>query len=104
MGGNRTPIIEQNLLDGSTRSWVREYHAHLWDGGQPYKEVPSFLRRLTVEEAAALQGFPAGVSWNGKTSVQFRQIGNAVPPTLAAKVAECVRDLFMIRVKNVNGD
>jgi DNA (cytosine-5)-methyltransferase 1 len=92
MGGNRTPIIEQNLLDGDSDSWVRKYHAHLWDGGEPLPMGPidGPLRRLTVEEAAVLQGFPAGIKWAGRGSAQFRQIGNSVPPPLAEAVARHV--------------
>lgn len=45
-------------------------------------------RRLTVEECAALQGFPAGYPWQGATlESRFRQVGNAVPPALAEAVA-----------------
>ncbi len=90
MGGNRTPIIEQNLLDDAgAESWIRKYHAHLWSGGEPlaFGPIEAPLRRLTVEEAAALQGFPIGVKLAGQTSAQFRQIGNSVPPPLAEAVA-----------------
>lgn len=92
MGGNRTPIIEQNLLDGDDDSWVRKYHSHLWEGGEPLPMGPidGPLRRLTVEEAAVLQGFPLGVQWAGQGSAQFRQIGNSVPPPLAEAVARHV--------------
>jgi DNA (cytosine-5)-methyltransferase 1 len=92
MGGNRTPIVDQRQVSGERRSWIEEYHRHLMDGGSPIAEVPEFMRRITVEEAAALQTFPAGTYWAGPTSAQYRQIGNAVPPLLAHHLAVAVRE------------
>ena len=47
-------------------------------------------RRLTVQECAALQDFPPDHPWQGNQQSQYRQIGNAVPPTLARVVAGAV--------------
>lgn len=91
MGGNRTPIVDQRELQREASSWVEDYHHHLKTGGTPVSEVPEFMRRITVEEAAALQTFPPGTYWAGPTSAQFRQIGNAVPPLLARHLAIAVR-------------
>ncbi len=87
MGGNRTPIIDQIALENKAEPWVVGYHAHLLADGKPAKEVPSRLRRLTVEEAACLQGFPIGMVFSGSQCTKFRQIGNSVPPALGMAVA-----------------
>ena len=99
MGGNHTPIIEQNLLDGDTDSWVRWYHGHLLGGGAPLvgQPVSPHLRRLTVEEATVLQGFPVGTRFSGGVSAQFRQIGNSVAPPVGKAVAEHVAMILAAR-------
>lgn len=67
-----------------------EYHAHLKRGGAPREgEVPG-ARRLTVEESILLQTFPRGMSFAGRKSSQYAQIGDAVPPMLAAAVGRAV--------------
>lgn len=44
--------------------------------------------RVTVCQAAVLQGFRPDYPWQGRRSSQFVQIGNAVPPPLARQVVE----------------
>ena len=41
-------------------------------------------RKVTAREAGILQGFPADYPWRGPVSRQKQQIGNAVPPPMAA--------------------
>lgn len=92
MGGNRTPIIDQNNLeDKNSTPWVTSYHDRLWNKKKaPLRRLPkdANLRRLSVQEAAAIQSFPTDLAWQGSQSAQFRQIGNAVPPILAYHVAK----------------
>jgi DNA (cytosine-5)-methyltransferase 1 len=51
-------------------------------------------RRITVEEAASLQGFPGGTQFAGRRSSQYRQVGNAVPPALGAEIGLALRRQF----------
>jgi DNA (cytosine-5)-methyltransferase 1 len=94
MGGNATPIIDQEELEHGSQPWVVEYHRRLQRGKSPLKRAPSRLRRITVQEAAALQTFPAGWTFAGARVAQYRQVGNAVPPSLAEAVALSVRDVL----------
>lgn len=93
MGGNRTPVVDEGDLYDSDNPWIVEYHHRLFVEGLPaLQELPveARLRRITVEEAAAIQTFPNDVAWQGPQSARFRQIGNAVPPRLAYHVAQGV--------------
>jgi len=42
--------------------------------------------RLTIRDALILQGFPPDYPVQGTRTAQFRQVGDAVPPPLAAAV------------------
>lgn len=91
MGGNATPIIDQLELECGVAPWVVEYHRRLAEGGKTLRRAPERLRRITVEEAAALQSFPPHWQFSGPRGNQYRQIGNAVPPALAFAVARELR-------------
>jgi len=79
MGGNKTPWVDAHGI-------VPEYHARLLASGEPRTGRVPGARRITVEEASLLQTFPPGLHFAGRRSSCYRQIGNAVPPLLAAEV------------------
>jgi DNA (cytosine-5)-methyltransferase 1 len=61
--------------DAKTTAQVR---AGDYEGTEPVK--------LTIAEALALQSFPPGYPVQGTKTAQFRQVGDAVPPLLAAHI------------------
>lgn len=89
MGGNKTPIIDENLLKNKNSiDWISNYHQKIMNKiiKPKYKEAPQFLRRITIKEAAKIQTFPDDYIFIGPKTAIYTQIGNAVP----CKLAECV--------------
>lgn len=59
-------------------------------------------RRLTVREASRLQTFPDWYDFKGVETKQFYQIGNAVPPLFAYKLALEVKKCLQLPKKSMH--
>lgn len=64
---------------------------------------PNQHRPITHREAARLQTFPDTFQFSGPKIQIAKQIGNAVPPLLAAHVAGCVAQLLLAYSSATNG-
>ena len=103
MGGNRTPIVDQNTLVNGNQQWVEQYHSSLMSGGSVVTSIPSNLRRISVQEAAVIQTFPRDMPWHGSQSSRYRQIGNAVPPKMSFAVAQSVAKALDLKLHSDKG-
>ena len=97
-GGNRPAGVGPACLD-RTKGFSDTYGRLYWD--RPSITITHYVRNpasgrfthpeqdrgLTAREAALLQSFPFGFEFTGNSDDVYRQIGEAVPPLLAAGVA-----------------
>jgi len=74
--------------------------AHLEKDGNRFIH-PEQARTITPREAARMQSFPDDFIFSGPISKKYKQIGNAVPPLLAMKIAEAIHG-NILENKNVS--
>ena len=64
------------------------------NGGGRSHLHPEIPRTLSVRESARLQTFPDNYEFVGSIARQFTQVGNAVPPVLAAQFATALKESY----------
>lgn len=97
-GGNYKDLPEEL---SSTRNfhvaWTRfasDKPAPTIDTGHRHHFHYKYNRVPTVRECARLQSFPDSFVFIGNKTEQFTQVGNAVPPLLAKKIAKKVKEVL----------
>lgn len=75
-------IPSKTVIAGGTKGGGRS-HLH-----------PQIPRTLSVRESARLQTFPDDFVFHGPSARQFTQVGNAVPPVLAAQLATAIMNAY----------
>ena len=93
-------------ITGKTSN-IHKYHVIRWD--EPSNTIPAHLykdglrhihpdskqlRTITVREAARLQTFPDDYEFITGTALDYKMIGNAVPPLFAKLLADSIFDLL----------
>lgn len=91
-GGNYKDLPEEYIKSRNFHvAWTRfasDKPAPTIDTGHRHHFHYKYNRVPTVRECARLQSFPDDFIFLGNKTQQFRQVGNAVPPLMAQKIAE----------------
>jgi DNA (cytosine-5)-methyltransferase 1 len=99
--GDKYAAVPAELRRYREDIFADKYHRMVWDepawtvtahiAKDGYKYIhPDQDRTISVREAARIQSFPDRYRFAGFRTHRFRQIGNAVPPRLAAAVGQAV--------------
>ena len=92
IGGEREQLGRVDRLDPTLPS--KTVIAGGTNGGGRSHLHPEVPRTLSVRECARLQSFPDDFVFVGASARQFTQVGNAVPPVLAAQIGRSIREAY----------
>lgn len=86
---DRYKVVDRNSVSHAVLAHLAK------DGHYFIHPDPGQARSLTVREAARIQSFPDDYLFEGPRSAKYVQIGNAVPPRMAAGIAEKVKEMLI---------
>lgn len=95
MRGNQRPGGNSSRTDASGYQVRPGEHPAMSITGQVGSYAWNDGARVSVQEAAVLQSFPADYPWQGSRTAQYRQVGDAVPPLLAQHVISAASGIAM---------
>ncbi len=98
---NRSSFVDRFKIVAEDLHYSQTVVAHIAKDGHYYIHPDIDQNRsISVREAARLQSFPddyyfEGVKGTANRTAAFKQIGNAVPPLMAQKIAKEIEELFV---------